>query len=431
MPDTVAPIHSRAKAGDFLERGQIDESSPLDLGVSGALICFQDIGVGQDDLVTSTPRATPSLVRRLGLVDAIVIGLGGMLGAGVFVVFGPAADAAGSALPIALVVAAIVAYCNATSSARLAARYPTSGGTYTYGRERLGPFWGIPGRLGIHRRQDRILRRDRADRRALPVAGQRPPGRCARRDRGRRNRQSPASRSPCGATRVIVLIVLIVLIGVFVWPARPRWRTASRASPGRGWVRSACSPVLRCCSSPSRAMPGSRRLGEEVRDPSRTIPRAIPIALLIVLVLYAMTAVVVEGVLGIATLSTSATPVVDAVAAPVGAHWFAPVVVIGAGIAAFGSLLSVMLGNSRTILAMARNSDLPPVLARVDSRTRTPVWAIATIGAITLVVVLVADVRDAIGFSAFTVLVYYAIANAAALTMPGRRTPARHPRSSA
>ena len=124
---------------------------------------------------------------------------------------------------------------------------------------------------------------------------------------------------------------------------------------------------------------------------------------------------------GIATLGASATPVVDAVVA-VGAHWFAPVVVIGAGIAAVGSLLSVMLGNSRTMLAMARNSDLPLVLARVDARTRTPIWAISLIGAITVVIVLVADVRDAIGFSAFTVLAYYAIANAAALTLPGRWT---------
>ena len=66
-----------------------------------------------------------------------------MIGAGVFAAIGPAAEAAGSGLLIGLAVAAVVAYCNATSSAQLAAIYPASGGTYVYGRERLGPLWGF------------------------------------------------------------------------------------------------------------------------------------------------------------------------------------------------------------------------------------------------------------------------------------------------
>src|SRR5450759_2992280 len=82
------------------------------------------------------------LTRRLGLFDAVVIGLGSMIGAGVFAAFAPAAKAAGAGLLIGLAVAAIVAYCNATSSARLAALYPESGGTYVYGRRRLAEFWG-------------------------------------------------------------------------------------------------------------------------------------------------------------------------------------------------------------------------------------------------------------------------------------------------
>src|SRR5437660_2392952 len=71
-----------------------------------------------------------------------MIGLGSMIGAGIFAALGPAAKAAGTGLLLGLAVAALVAYCNATSSARLAARYPASGGTYVYGRERLGAFWG-------------------------------------------------------------------------------------------------------------------------------------------------------------------------------------------------------------------------------------------------------------------------------------------------
>ena len=89
------------------------------------------------------PTGMPDELRRsLGVSDAVVIGLGAMIGAGIFAALAPAARAAGSGLLLGLAVAAVVAYCNATSSARLAARYPASGGTYVYGRERLGPFWG-------------------------------------------------------------------------------------------------------------------------------------------------------------------------------------------------------------------------------------------------------------------------------------------------
>ena len=89
-----------------------------------------------------TAADEPVLHRRLGMFDTVTLGLGSMVGAGIFVALAPAAAAAGSGLLIALGLAAVVAVCNAMSSARLAARYPQSGGTYVYGRERLGPFWG-------------------------------------------------------------------------------------------------------------------------------------------------------------------------------------------------------------------------------------------------------------------------------------------------
>ena len=92
-----------------------------------------------DDRVSTQPE----LARRLGLGDAVVIGLGSMIGAGVFAAFAPAARAAGSWLLVGLAIAAVVAYCNATSSAQLAAAYPRAGGTYLYGREVLGEWWGF------------------------------------------------------------------------------------------------------------------------------------------------------------------------------------------------------------------------------------------------------------------------------------------------
>src|SRR4029450_9286735 len=87
--------------------------------------------------------AVQNLARRLGTFDAVVIGLGSMIGAGVFSAFAPAAASAGALLLVGLALAAGVAYCNAVASAQLAAQYPTSGGTYVYGGERLGEWWGF------------------------------------------------------------------------------------------------------------------------------------------------------------------------------------------------------------------------------------------------------------------------------------------------
>ena len=95
----------------------------------------------------STPspdRHTPGqLQRRLGVLDSTAIGLGSMLGAGVFVVFAPAAALAGPLLAVAVALAGVIAYCNAVASAQLAAQYPSSGGTYVYGRKRLGEWPGF------------------------------------------------------------------------------------------------------------------------------------------------------------------------------------------------------------------------------------------------------------------------------------------------
>ena len=120
------------------------------------------------------------------MADAVVIGLGSMVGAGVFAVWMPAARAAGSGLLIGLVIAAVVAYCNAVSSAQLAAVYPVSGGTYVYGRERLGEWWGFAAGWCFVDRQDRVVCGDGAD--VCDVRGAGPVAAEARRAGGGRRR---------------------------------------------------------------------------------------------------------------------------------------------------------------------------------------------------------------------------------------------------
>jgi APA family basic amino acid/polyamine antiporter len=161
-------------------------------------------------------------------------------------------------------------------------------------------------------------------------------------------------------------------------------------------------------------------LGEEVRDPARTIPRAVPIALGIALACYTAVALSVLAVLGPERLAGSAAPL-TAAAETAEMPGLAAAVRAGAVLAALGALLALLLGVSRTVLAMARDRHLPGVLAAVHPRFAVPHRAELVVGAVVAVVAATADVRGAIGFSSFAVLVYYAVANAAALTLDHRR----------
>jgi APA family basic amino acid/polyamine antiporter len=366
----------------------------------------------------TTPPAR--LERRLGLGDAVVIGLGSMLGAGVFAAFAPAAGAAGSALLLALAGAAVVAFCNATSSARLAARYPDSGGTYIYGRRRLGDFWGFLAGWGFV-----VGKTASCAAMALTVgtyvwpAGARPVAVVAVVALTALN-WFGVHRS-AAATRVIVVVVLCVLGLVVASAAAGDRVTTPQILPGHG-SHGGVGGLLQAAAFLFFAFAGYARiatLGEEVRRPSVTIPRAIQIALASTLVVYAAVALAVLAVLGPARLAASTAPLADAVGL---GPWPAlePVVRVGAALAATGSLLALILGVSRTTLAMARDGHLPSTLAAVHPRHRVPHHAELAVGALVTVVVLVADVRGAIGFSSFAVLAYYAIANASAWTLDRR-----------
>ncbi|MEU8758063.1 amino acid permease [Streptomyces sp. NPDC048659] len=362
---------------------------------------------------------TQELRRTLGVFDAVVIGLGSMLGAGIFAALGPAARAAGTGLLPALAAAALVAYCNALSSARLAARHPESGGAYVYGRERLGPFWGylagwafIAGKTASCAAMALTAGAYLWPERAHAVAVAAVVALTAVNYRG--------VRTSALLTRVIVAAVLAVLAAVV---------TVSFGA-GRAEllgldqdVRS--GGVLQAAGLLFFAFAGYARiatLGEEVRDPARTIPRAVPVALGIALAVYAAVAVGALAVLGSPGLADSAAPLAD-VARAAGAPALVPFVAVGAALAALGALLSLILGVSRTTLAMARDGYLPAPLAAVHPRFGVPHHAELAVGAVVAAVAATGDVRAAIGFSSFAVLAYYGVANAAAWTLGPRERP--------
>ncbi len=366
----------------------------------------------------------PSLARRLRTRDAVAVGLGSMLGAGVFAAYGPAAAAAGPGLLLSLLLAGLVALCGATASAQLAARYPTSGGTYVYARERLGHWPGFVAGWGFV-----VGKTSSLAAMALTVGAYAAPG-----------RERPVAllavavavalgyrgvTRTAAAARVLVVVVLLCL-GVAVAAALTGPRTAVAVPwagvPGGGWYG-----TLQAAGLLFFAFAGFARvatMGEEVRDPARTVPRAVLLSLGAATLVYAVVGLVLLATLGVAGTAASSAPLADAVAAgrwP----WAGAVVRVGAVAASAGALLALLAGVSRTTLAMAREGDLPRWLAGVHPVHRVPHRAELVVGAVVLLVVAVGDVRGAIGFSSAGVLVYYLLANLSALGQPAaeRRFP--------
>ena len=382
-----------------------------------------------------TPGAGPRLARRLGTVDAVVIGLGSMMGAGVFAAFGPAARAAGSALLIGLAIAGVIAYCNAVSSAQLAAAYPTSGGTYVYGRARLGAWWGFVAGWAFV-----IGKTASCAAMALTFATYAIPG-------------SSGATGPTWAQRLVgiggvVALVAVNYRGVSKTAALTRVLVACtlialaiavvailvRGADGSnlgGWRALGADAdaygVLQAAGLLFFAFAGYARIatmGEEVIDPKRTIPRAIPIALAITFAVYLVVGTSALLAAGPDALANSTAPLTTAARAA-GAAYAVPVIRIGAVVASLGALLALIAGIGRTSLAMSRGGDLPRWFGGVHPRYRVPHHAELALGVVVSILVATTDLRGVLGFSSFGVLIYYAIANASAFTQPAadRRWP--------
>jgi APA family basic amino acid/polyamine antiporter len=365
----------------------------------------------------------------LGTGDAVAIGLGSMIGAGVFAAFGPAARAAGTGLLIGLLVAAMIAYCNAVASAQLAAVYPTSGGTYVYGRERLGHWWGFTAGWAFV-----VGKTASCAAIALTFASYAVPGPWwAQRAAAVVCVVGLAALNYRGVTKTALLTrvlvatsltaLAVVVVGIAVGGHASTTNLGGWSAVGTGGAYG----ILQAAGLLFFAFAGYARIatmGEEVRDPQRTIPRAILIALFITVAVYLVVGVAALLAAGPHRLATAVAPLTTAVHAA-GAGTVAPVVRIGGALAALGALLALIAGIGRTSLAMARHRDLPGWLAGVHPRYRVPHHAEIALTVVVSALVAAVDLRAVIGFSSFGVLIYYAVANASAFTQPAdqRRWP--------
>ncbi|WP_332760061.1 APC family permease [Pseudarthrobacter sp.] len=368
------------------------------------------------------------LQRRLGVFDATSIGLGSMLGAGVFVVFAPAAGLAGNFLVLSVLIAGAVAYCNAVASAELAARYPASGGTYVYGRKRLGEWpaflagWGfVSGKTASCAAMALTFGHYVSPGYAVPVAIAAV--------------VSLTAVNLFGITRTAFLtrLLLCVVLATLVFVAAaaivgPHPAGFSAGGTSDGGATAGFSGVLPAAGLMFFAFAGYARiatLGEEVKDPARTIPRAILAALAGAFAIYLALALLLQNHLAEGRLAVTTTPLLDAVVNSQFAAG-APVVQAGAAAACLGALLALITGVGRTTLAMARERDLPAPLARVGGKHTVPFVAELAVAAVVIFLILTTDVMTVVGFSSFGVLIYYAVTNAAAYTL--EEHPAHGPR---
>ena len=363
------------------------------------------------------------LARRLTLADAVAIGLGSMIGAGVFAVWSPAIGVAGSGILVALAIAALVAFCNATSSAQLAAVHPVAGGTYVYARAEIGPWTGfIAGWCFV------IGKIASCAAMAMTFAAYAAP-------EGWRTTVAVlavaalATVNCLGVTRTARLTRILVVVSLLGLAAvvASGFAAALTAAPAPLPDATAYG-VLQGAGLLFFAFAGYARIatmGEEVIDPARTIPRAIVLALGGAVVVYTLVAVTVMLTLGADAVGSS-HPLAD-VAATTGWEWASPVVRVAAATASLGALLALITGIGRTTLAMAREGDLPRFLSAIDARWQVPQRAEIVVAMVVIAIVLLADLRGAIGFSSFGVLLYYLIANASAFRQ--RADVRRYPRA--
>lgn len=370
------------------------------------------------DRPTGSAAAAPALRRDLGLLDAVGVGFGAIVGAGIFVVTGVAAGVAGPAFLLGLVLAAVAATCNALSSAQLAAEYPQAGGTYEYGYRVLNPWAGFAaGWMFL------ASKTAAAGTVALGLAGYLDallPG-------------LPPRAVAVGAilvftalnyvgikrsSRVNLLIVSLSLgaLLLFALAGAPSFRAENlRPFAPAGWrgVMEAAALLFFAYTGYARVA----TLAEEVRDPRRTIPRAIVVTLVGAVLLYFVVALVAAGSAGVPALADTAAPLH---AAALGFRWprVAVAVSVGGVTAMLGVILSQLLGLSRMAFAMARRRDLPACLEQVHPRYGVPGRAVLLIGAVAAVIAATGTLRGVASAASLTILVYYGIANLAALRMP-------------
>jgi basic amino acid/polyamine antiporter, APA family len=358
-----------------------------------------------------------SLKRDLGLLDAVGVGLGAVIGAGIFVVTGVAAGVAGPAFLVGLFIAGLAATCNGLSSAQLAATYPQSGGTYEYGYQVLNPWLGFSAGwmfLASKLAAGGVVALGFGTYLAALLPGI-PPRGAAVAAALLLVAANYWGIKKAGKLNLLIVGITLSALLYFIIAGLPAF-TPANLTPfaPQGW-----QGIARAAALLFFAFTGYARiatLGEEVHEPKKTIPRAVMITLAGSVLLYAAVALVAVGGIGADRLSGTTSPLSEAASS---FHLPGVLLIIGIGAttAMFGVLLSQLLGISRMFFAMARRGDLPSVLERIHPRHQVPHVGIFLSGGIIILLSLFGTLEFIISAASFTILLYYSITNVAAMRM--------------
>jgi len=360
------------------------------------------------------------LKRNLNLFDATSIGIGAIVGAGIFVVLGIATGYAGPAVIVSMVIAGIVASFTAFSFAELGSEIPKEGGAYAYAYELISPAVAfIVGCLWIFAQVVAgaaislgfagyfvtmfpvlpvkiIAVLAAATLTGLNIVG---------------IKQSATVNDILVLTKIAILCLFIGL-GIF----HINFMNFSTFSPN------GIFGILQGASYIFFAYIGFGRiatLGEEVKNPKRTMPLAILLALTISVIIYVLTGFTATGLQDYRVLAQSGSPLADAASA-IGNNVLVGAVFIGALIATTSVLLTNLLGVSRVSFAMARNGQLPKAAARISSKFGTPYFSILVMGAITALLPLVFDLKQTVAVTSFCILSTHVVVNLSAIKVRER-----------
>jgi APA family basic amino acid/polyamine antiporter len=366
------------------------------------------------------------LKREIGLFGATALGIGAIIGSGIFIVTGIVAGIAGPAMVISVVIAGIISLFSALSVAELSVFLPEEGGTYAFAQKLISPFAGyIAGWIWIF---SNIFVGAAV---SLGFA------------------HYFATLVPAVPVKIIaviicvifiiinylglkestllnnVLVTLKVLILLFFIAFGLGFFNITHFTPT---APSGMTGILSGAALIFFAYTGFARvtiMAEEVKEPEKTIPRSIYLALGISTFLYILVSVIAVGLVGTSALAQSGSPLAAAITVT-GSPAAVLLISSGAMIATASVLLTTILGISRIVFAMARNNDLPAFLSSISPRFSTPHYAIGITGAFMILAILSADLSLVVAVSTFAMLIFYFIANIAALRLP--RKYQRYPR---
>jgi APA family basic amino acid/polyamine antiporter len=357
------------------------------------------------------------LKRTLNLLDATSVGIGAIIGAGIFVVLGIAIGYAGPSIIISIIIAGMVASFTAFSFAELGSAIPKEGGAYEFAFELISPFAGflvgclwlfaqiVAGAaisLGFASYFVAIFPifslKTVAVVVALTLTGLNLVG----------IKQSATVNN-------ILVIIKIAILCLFIWfgmfQIHPQ--NFSQFSPngvfgilqGAGFIFFAYLGFGRIAA-----------LGEEVKNPERNLPLSVLIALIVSVAIYVLTGLTATGLQDYRILAQSGSPIAEATKAT-GNFTLVAVVSFGALIATVSVLLTNLIGLSRVAFAMARNGQLPKSVAKVSSKFGTPYISVLAMGVLLTLLAFALDLKQTVAITSFAILSTHLIANLSAIRL--------------